>query len=327
MLGAAITATIAGWGSTEPQFTSRTEITSTFLGGIGGYPANVTNSYGLQSVGSGWSYDTTGGTGVWGVFTAFNMYLPVAALNAATDLANTNLNSTQITLINTEISDSGYYEGIGLRINTGGGGTAGVNNFSFDPRFTGTSWPTTLAKTTIQDRWITVLSSLYDTSANYTGWNPPSGSSGDVYGRLLMIDTVTGAVISQQDQRFNSNTNMFNYWKSNIAYSTSGPSLGFSVIHNTSLLGGSLVANPWVHFGDTIDPSTSGDIYTQWIGFHTPAPGPKPVFSVIQKSTSDYTTSGGVVYVANNPNARVSTASNTPIYSQNTSVQGTLTYL
>lgn len=327
LLGANRTASLAGWSDINPSFTSRTTVTSDFAGGIGGYPGNVTNTYGLQSVASGWSYDTTNSTGVWGVFTAMTVYLPTSALNAMTDLANTNSNSTQINLINTEITDGAYYEGIGVRFNTGQGGTASVNNFTFDPRFTSTSWATTISKTTLADSWITIITSLYDTSSNYNSWSPPSGVTGDVYGRLVIVDTLTGSLISQQDQRFTSNTNMFNYWKSNIAYAVSGPSLGWQVVHNTSSLNGTQVVNPWVHFGDTIDPGVSGDIYLQWLGFNKPAPGPKPVFSIVQKSTTDYTSSGGYVYIANNSNARVSTSSNTPVYSQNASVQGTLTYL
>jgi hypothetical protein len=260
------------------------------------------------------------------VFTAATVYIPTSALNAATDLANTNSNSTQTSILSTEITDGGYFDAVGLRINTGLGGSSAVNTFTFDPRFTGgRSFPTGLAKTTLADRWLTFIVSYYDTAANYTGWNPASGD-GDVYGRLVILDTLAGTVVSQQDQRFFSNSNMFNYWKSNIAYATSGPNLVFSAFNNTSVYGGTQLVHPWTHFGGTLDPA-SATVYSEFIGFHTPAPGVRPTFNCVQRSTSDYTTVGSQVFITNNATARVTTASNTPLFSNNTSVQGTLTYL
>jgi hypothetical protein len=327
MLGAAITATLAGWGTTEPYFTSKTDVTSSFTGGIGGYPGNVSNSAGITSVASSWTYDTTDGTAVWGVFTAATVYIPTSALNAATDSANTNSNSTQTNILSTEITDGAFFDAVGLRINTGVGGSPAVNTFTFDPRFTGgTQFPTGIAKTTLADRWLTILVSYYDTAANYTSWSPPSGATGDVYGRLVILDTVAGTTVSQQDQRFTSNSNMFNYYKSNIAYSTSGPDLDFKAFDNTTVYGGTQLVHPWTHFGGTLDPA-SASVYSEFIGFHTPSPGVRPTFNCVQRSTSDYTTVGSEVYIANNATARVTTASNTPLFSNNTSVQGTLTYL
>lgn len=309
-LGANRTALLAGWGAGEPAFTSRTTTTTTFIPGVAGYPyENYQGSYGRLANG-GWTYDGTGASTAWGSFLAINMYIPAAVWTAC----ETYGNGAGIGICRTDFADGTYsFTGTSYQFNYNG------STWSLQVGIQGSSFSTTVSKTALQDRWITVLISAYDTSANYASWTggTPSGTL-LVYNRARIYDTNSGDTLFSSDMSqglSGGDATQFGIYKgytSNVVNDNSrtGTQVSFQQQISNAFWPGSApnpltqikVANLWFTMGGTLDPAAQ---YPNFAGFTKPNLSVSPWTYLPMSASGDWVSSGGNYYIDQGTGARI----------------------
>lgn len=317
-LGANRTALLAGWSGGEPTFTARPSFVTAFQGQSPGYPYLGTSGAFSNTLvnNTGWSYSGTSAPSGYGYFLAFNVYLP----DISDTIRLSQLRTTSSTISYPWELSFASVTSTTFDINLGyGGPTMGIKNG--------------LTKSAYTNRWLTVVASLYNTSANYATWT--GGSNSDTYpfyGRVIVFDNTTNTILTQGDASAGSTDSGFanmldgtNTW----APSQSGSDYGLEWLfgqQGATGIAGLGFANPWFAFGGTLDPAAQ---YRQFVGFVTPNVGISPVLYHSMRASGDYTANGGVYYIAEGTGSRITggTTVSDPTKTQNTTNAPALTYI
>ena len=315
-LGANRTALLAGWSGGDPTFTARPNFTVVTGGQSPGYPYLGTSSAFSDTLinNTGWSYSGTSAPSGWGSFLAVNVYLPdisdTIRISQLRTISSTNNFPWELDVTSTSSTT--------FDINLGYGGPT-------------MSIRAGLTKSTYTNRWLTVVASLYNTSANYATWT--GGTNTDTYpfyGRVVVVDNATNTILTQGDNSAGSSASGYanilngtNNWVPTQSGSDYGLEWQFGEQGNTGVAGIGM-ANPWFAFGGTLDPAAQ---YGQFVGFVTPSVGISPVLYHSMKSAGDYTASGGQYYIAEGTGSRITggTTVSDPTKTQNTTNAPALT--
>lgn len=309
-LGANRTALLAGWGSTDPTFTSRTTTSTTFIPGVAGYPyENYQGSYG-QLTNGGWTYDGTSASTAFGSFLAVNMYIPDAVWDACEAYGNGSV----IGIARTDFADGTYsFTGTIYQFNYNG------SSWSLQVGIQGSTFSTAVTRSALQDRWITVLISAYDTAANYASWT--GGTGGDtlpIYNRARIYDTNLGTTLYSSDLYQGLNGGDATQWGIYKGYTTNvvndnsrtGAQVSFQQNLQNQFWPGSApnpitqikVANLWFTMGGTLDPAVQ---YPNFAGFTKPNLSVSPWTYLPMSAAGDWVASGGNYFIDQGTGARI----------------------